>query len=48
MQDPSQPSINSWFEDELLLDSSWNKMIEANGHTASAVAAPPPAGHTAC
>ena len=36
MQDPSQPSINSWFEDELLLDSSWNKMIEGNGHTATA------------
>ena len=49
MQDPSQPSINSWFEDELLLDSSWNKMIEANGHAAAAtttVAPPAPHGKT--
>jgi multifunctional 2-oxoglutarate metabolism enzyme len=41
MQDPSQPSINSWFEDELFqqyqrdsqdVDSSWTQVFETNGH----------------
>src|SRR6185503_7886796 len=39
--DPEQPSINSWLEDELFsqyrnnrqsLDSSWTQLFEGNGH----------------
>ncbi len=42
MQDPSQPSVNSWLEDELFLeyqydrkvvDAAWTDVFESNGHT---------------
>ncbi len=42
MQDPSQPSINSWLEEELYrqfqynkqtVDTAWKQVFEANGHT---------------
>src|SRR5215471_19743108 len=45
MQDPSQPSVNSWLEDELFLeyqydrkivDSSWTDVFETNGHATKA------------
>ena len=51
MKDPSPPSINSWFEDELRLDynherrsvdPSWKPLLETNGHTVATPAAPPP------
>src|SRR3984957_12279928 len=49
MQEPSQPDINSWLEDELFqqyhhdrqaVDTSWTQVFDGNGHTA--VAQPPP------
>ena len=48
MQDPSQPSINSWLEDELFqeyhhdrqaVDATWKKVFEGNGHTAESAPA---------
>ena len=53
MQDPYQPDINSWLEDELFqqyhhdhraVDSSWSQIFDGNGHTAIADKsnAPPP------
>src|SRR5580658_6639882 len=55
MQDPSQPDINSWLEDELFqqyshdrqtVDASWKQMFDGNGAAAVAAAPPPspPAG----
>ena len=51
MKDPSPPSINSWFEDELRLDynherrsvdPSWKPLLETNGHTVATAPTPPP------
>ncbi len=43
MKDPSPPSINSWFEDELRFqEPSWKPLLETNGHTVTAPSAPPP------
>ncbi len=42
MQDPTQPDINSWLEDELFhqyshdrqaVDGSWSQVFDSNGHT---------------
>src|SRR5580765_928076 len=41
-EDPTQPNINSWLEDELFqqykhdrktVDATWTPVLEANGHT---------------
>ena len=43
-EDPSQPNINSWLEDELFqqykhdrktVDATWTQVLEGNGHTAA-------------
>ena len=42
--DPTQPNINSWLEDELFqeykhdrkaVDATWTSVLEGNGHTAA-------------
>ncbi len=51
MQDPSQPDINSWFEDELsqqyqhdrqAVDTSWKQIFDGNGHTTAIAESPRP------
>jgi 2-oxoglutarate dehydrogenase E1 component len=46
-EDPTQPNINSWLEDELFeqykhdrktVDATWTPVLEGNGHTAAAPA----------
>src|SRR5436309_3283290 len=46
--DPTQPNINSWLEDELrqqfqhdrkTVDATWTAVLEGNGYTATASAA---------
>ncbi len=48
-EDPAQPSINSWLEDELFsqyrhsrqsVDSSWTEFFEGNGHPAATMEEP--------
>src|SRR5277367_5410943 len=56
MQDPSQPDINSWLEDEIFqqyshdrqtVDASWKQMFDGNGSPAALAHAPLQAPPTA-
>jgi len=51
MQDPTQPDINSWLEDEIFqqyshdrqtVDASWKQVFDGNGSAAAVAEAPPP------
>ncbi len=52
MQDPTQPDINSWLEDEIFqqyshdrqtVDASWKQVFDGNGSGVAVAEAPPPA-----